>query len=198
MAENNDKTGERQTAQPQTAAKYLRARTKRDLIIEMWEALDCESVGAHELEQIQLALAERFGAGGIESPASIARIVADEGAALRHAEVFEWDYRWREQNLIDCELLNFHDLNAAFESMVKLESIRLEGTRELTELREIAIAAQAELSLQARNQLVAKEIREQVQEISNWLSVWINSPELFSDWLDLRRRSEEFTKKFRN
>ena len=55
------------------------ARTKHDLIIEVWEYLDCESVGARELEQIQQALGERFGAGALQSPASIARTVADEG-----------------------------------------------------------------------------------------------------------------------
>src|ERR1700682_5847532 len=72
-----------------------RSRTKRDLIIEVWEALDCESVGARELDQIQQVLHERLGAGAIESPAAIARVVADEGAALRHPEVFECDLKWR-------------------------------------------------------------------------------------------------------
>src|SRR6266550_2095800 len=79
------------------SAKSWSARTKRELIIEVWEALDCESVGAHELEQIQQALVEKFGAGALESPAAIARTVADEGAVLRHPEVFDYDARWREQ-----------------------------------------------------------------------------------------------------
>jgi len=36
------------------------ARTKHDLIIEVWEYLDCESVGARELEEIQQALGEKL------------------------------------------------------------------------------------------------------------------------------------------
>ena len=76
-----------------TPAKHWQSRTKRDLIIEVWEALDCESVGARELEQIQRVLSETLGAGAIESPAAIARVVADEGAALRHPEVFECDFK---------------------------------------------------------------------------------------------------------
>ena len=66
------------------ADKAWQSRTKRDLIIEVWEALDCESVGARELEQIQQVLAEELGLGAVESPGSIARVVADVGAALRH------------------------------------------------------------------------------------------------------------------
>jgi hypothetical protein len=57
--------------------KHWHSRTKRDLIIEVWEALDCESVGTDELEQIQQVLRQRFGAGAVESPAAIARVVAD-------------------------------------------------------------------------------------------------------------------------
>ena len=71
--------------------KRWRSRTKQDLVIEVWEALDCESVGARELEQIQEALRERFGEGALASPAAIARMVADEGAVLRHPEVCECD-----------------------------------------------------------------------------------------------------------
>jgi len=74
-------------------------KTKRDLIIELWEALDCESVGARELEQIQNAVAEKFGEGAVDSPASIARVLADEGAVLRHPEVLDFDTKWRERNL---------------------------------------------------------------------------------------------------
>src|SRR6185437_9587970 len=103
-------------------ATKWRARTRRDLIIEVWEYLDCESVGAHELEQIQQALRERFGEGALESPASIARTVADEGAVLRHPEVFDCDLQWRRRNLDGLDFPSSLDLSnvaTAFESMVK-------------------------------------------------------------------------------
>ena len=86
-----------------TSTKW-RARTIPDLIIEVWEALDCESVGARELAQIQQALAEKFGEGAESSPASIARTVADEGAVLRHPEVFEFDAEWRERKIAESEV----------------------------------------------------------------------------------------------
>jgi len=188
-------------------ARSWSARTKRDLIIEVWEYLDCESVGAPELEQIQQALSEKFGAGAQASPASIARTVADEGAVLRHPEVFQCDVKWREQNLKRWEfreVLDFSDFSSAFDSVVKLEEKRLqlqvdnEATRAtgLRELRDIVVAARKDSLLQARSKILEISVRERLKEISEWLTVWLQSPELFSDWLDLRRRSPEYKKKF--
>ncbi len=194
-------------------------------MIEVWEALDCESVGARELEQIQKALGERFGEGALASPAAIARMVAQEGAVLRHPEVFECDLQWRkrllERSVLE-ERLDFTSLASAFESVVKIEETRMrlrgtgekgkgaigekgkgaggsranENAGELKELREIVVAAREESLLRARSKILAEEQGRQAKEISDWLSVWLRAPELFSDWLDLRRRSPEFRRKF--
>jgi len=179
------------------------SRTRHDLIIEVWEDLDCESVGARELEQIQQALRERFGDGALESPASIARTVADEGAVLRHPEVFNYDSRWRERNLTGQSLngLNFSSLSEALESFSKIEDIRRElhtnGDKKGVEQLRLAIAStRKDCLLIARSKIVAESQRVQAKEVSKWLMVWLQSPELFSDWLDLRRRSPEFRKSF--
>src|SRR5438270_11000439 len=70
-----------------------KSRTKRDLMIEVWEHLDGGTVGARELEAVAEAVRERFGEGAVESPAAIARLLADEGAELRHSEVQQARYR---------------------------------------------------------------------------------------------------------
>ncbi len=202
-------------------ATNWRARTIPDLIIEVWEALDCESVGAYELEQIQQALGEKFGEGAWQTPAAIARIVADEGAVLRHPEVFNCDLKWRRQEMEKRSFqggLNFGDLSSAFESVVRIEEKRLQlqteshrgigekgkGERESTnkaagsrELRDSVTAAREELLLRSRSKILDEDQRQQAQEISEWLRIWLQAPELFSDWLDLRRRSPEFRKRFK-
>ena len=185
-------------------AKNWRARNKQDLIIEVWEYLDCESVGAQELEQIQQALVAKFGEGAVTSPASIARTVADEGAALRHPEVFECDLKWREQyrkRFAFRDGLDFSDLSLAFDSVVKLEEKRMQLQAEnessgIKELREIVANARKDLLLRARSKIIESGVRAQLKEISEWLAVWLQSPELFSDWLDLRRRSPQYKKRF--
>jgi hypothetical protein len=187
-------------------SKNWSARTRRDLIIEVWEALDCESVGARELEQIQQALGEKFGEGALESPAAIARVVADEGAVLRHPEVFAFDGKWRERRLMNGGLqtqLDFTDLSKAFQSVVKLEGQRLElhageDAKGQADLRKVVASVRKDLLLKARSRIVDDKQREAAKEVSQWLMLWLQTPELFSDWLDLRRRSPDFCKKFPN
>src|SRR5687767_7023941 len=172
------------------------ATNKQDLIIEVWEALDCESVGCWELEKIQEALQQRFGAGGQESPAAIARVVADEGAVLRHPEVLECDSKWRLQYLqgqvFEMEL-DFSDFDKAVASFSAIEKVQPFGDGRL---REVVTNARQHQILVSRSKILDPADRERAKEISHWLLIWLQSPQLFSDWLTLRLRSPEFRNKF--
>ena len=104
-----------------------KARTKRDFMIEVWEALDCESVGAAELQAIENEVRERFGEGGVERPAAVARLLADEGAELRHPEVLELDVLKRTSDPyadLFKGVINLADLEQAAESIRRLEELR--------------------------------------------------------------------------
>ena len=186
------------------SGKQWHSRTKQELVIEVWEALDCESVGRRELEQIQEELRQKFGDGAAHSPAAIARIVADEGAVLRHPEVFESDLRWREQKLghhgVDSDLA-FSSFAEALESFKRLEDSRREinnDNQRLEKLRELVVAARQDLLLTARSKIIAAEQRQQAKEIAAWLAVWLESPQLFPDWLELRRRFATIHQKVSN
>lgn len=178
-----------------STAKWT-ATNKQDLIIEVWEALDCESVGCRELEQIQETLQQRFGPGGQESPAAIARVLADEGAVLRHPEVLECDSKWRLEHLQSQAFereLDFSDFDKAMASFSAIERARASGDGRL---REVITNARQNQVLISRSKIIDPADRERAKEISHWLLVWLQSPQLFSDWLDLRLRSEEFRNKF--
>ncbi|MFN2598052.1 MAG: hypothetical protein ABR563_12805, partial [Pyrinomonadaceae bacterium] len=113
-----------------------KARTRRELMIEVWEHLDCETVGAQELEEIMDAVRERFDGGALESPAVIARLLADEGAELRHAEVLELDARWRtadEYAAVLRNVLKFSDFDQAAGSIRRLENLRKQFARKKDE-----------------------------------------------------------------
>src|SRR5436853_6319695 len=73
--------------------------SKIELIVSTWQRLECPRVGARELREIQSELRNQFGAGGVQSPASIARVLADVGAELKHPEVIEYDAEWRQAQL---------------------------------------------------------------------------------------------------
>lgn len=184
------------------SASKWHSNTASDLIIEVWEALDCESVGKTELEAIQKALEDKFGPGGVSSPAAIARAVADEGAVLRHPEVFECDYNWRLLNLSENDLagqLGFSNLSEAIASFAKVEDKRHEigaDPKKLKRLRDIVAGARQDALLASQSKILSPQQREEAVEVVEWLGVWLRSPPLFPDWLDLRMRTEEFRGKF--
>ena len=181
-----------------------KSNTVSDLIIEVWEALDCESVGKNELEEIQKALEDKFGPGGVSSPATIARTVADEGAVLRHPEVFECDYNWRLRNLAALDLsghLRFSTLSEAIASFGRVEEQRHAAeanAEELKRLRTIVVLARGDVLIASRSKILTPAQREEAVEVLEWISVWLRAPQLFPDWLDLRMRTEEFKQKFQH
>jgi hypothetical protein len=183
--------------------KWL-ARTKRDLMIEVWEHLDCESVGATELERIAAAVREAYGAGAVDSPAAIARLLADEGAELRHAEVLELDVRERAADPYDAmfrNVLKFSSFEQAANSIKQLDNLRRKFTREkdqagLRRVRETALKGKQRALMIARNRNVDERKRHEKTEIAEWFAVWLQSPEIFSEWLEVRRRSIDFREKF--
>ncbi|HYY59551.1 MAG TPA: hypothetical protein VE842_19640 [Pyrinomonadaceae bacterium] len=181
-----------------------KARTKRDLMIEVWEHLDCESVGATELEEIERVVRERFGAGAVESPARVARLLADEGAELRHAEVLELDVRQRAADPYEPmfrNVLKFSDFAQAASSIRNLENLRKQFERRkdeegLRRVREIAMKGRQRAQMIARNRNVDEKKRAEKEEIAEWFGVWLRQPGIFQDWLELRQRSPAFRAKF--
>jgi len=54
--------------------------TKRQFILQVWRKMGTDLVGGIELQRINEELVKKFGPGGAESPAALARVLADEGA----------------------------------------------------------------------------------------------------------------------
>jgi hypothetical protein len=182
-----------------------KSRTKRDLMIEVWEHLDCESVGASELEEIERAVRERFGEGAVESPVRMARILADEGAELRHAEVLEMDAQRRSADPYEAmfrNVLKFADFRQAASSLRNLENLRRQFVRSkdqngLRRVRETALKGKQRAQMIAGNRNVDARKREEKAEIAQWFTIWLEQPEIFQDWLELRQRSQEFRSRFK-
>ncbi len=186
------------------AKREWQARTKHDLIIEVWEHLDCETVGAHELAEIMTTVHARFGKGALESPAQVARLLADEGAELRHAEVLEADARWRARDPYEAmfrNVLKFADFAQATQSLRQLENLRREFVRKqdregIRRVRELALKGKRRAQMIARNPAVSELKRAEKTEIADWFTVWLQTPEIFQDWVQLRRRAPGFQQRF--
>ena len=170
--------------------------TKYQIIVDIWERMEKEVVGAPELELIQQALAVRFGA--LVSLATIARTLADHGVRLGHPDVLTADAKWRSRtSLLTPEDLTFGTLDAATALIEKLEALRqnFENDKPMMEhLRESVQEIKSELDVLAASSRAGDRILS--KEVAQWLSVWLQTPQIFSEWLALRRNTPDFRERF--
>lgn len=174
------------------------------MIIEVWEALDCESVGAKELLAIEEAVRERFGQSAVDSPMKMARLLADEGAELRHAEIMELDVARRLESPYDAmfrNILKFSDFRQTLISIRQLENLRRKFLKEndkegLRLVRETALRGQSRARMIAGNEKVDEQKRAEKAEIAEWFTIWLQSPEIFENWVGLRQNSKDFKERF--
>ena len=180
------------------------SRTKNDLIIEVWEKLDCENIGAAEIEAIEIVVREQYGQQAVDSPMRIARLLADEGAELRHSEIMalyiarvsDRPYEAAFRNV-----LNISGLRSALRSIKDLDSLRRkyvgDGDKEGVRLvRETALEGKMRANETAEREQVDFETRQLNAEIAQWFTIWLQTPEIFETWVDLRQRSQDFIHKF--
>ena len=180
------------------------AKTKTDLAIEVWEKLDCEDVGAREIEAIETVIREQYGPQAVDSPMVIARLLADEGAVLRHAEIMELYLARASNRPYDAafrNILNLEGLSSALSSIKNLDSLRrkylAEGDREGVRLvREVAMSARDQAAETANRPRVESYQRQVSAEISEWFRVWLQTPDLFADWVELRRSTPDYMERF--
>ena len=194
-----------------TRRKKQRPLNRRDLIVEVWNRLGCPAVGEAELREIQLSIRKQSVPEARESPAAIARVLADEGAELRHPEVIEFDARWREAQ-INADVAKFNGLedflageplrlNKAEALFKRLEKLRKTSERSgdqmaLKQARDMVLSAKQVAESFMRDRTLDPMERAEQAELAEWLKVWMQTPNLFEDWIELRRRSPDFREKF--
>ena len=181
------------------------AKNKADLAIEVWEYLDCESVGAKEIVAIEIAIRERFGESAVDSPMVTARLLADEGAELRHSEIMAlYLDRAGQPPPHDAALKNLFDLTdlqRAESSLKRAENLRRKlfsdkDQNGLRLLRKRAIDAKTEARTSAGDKRPSEDEHKIQNEAAEWITLWLQSPELFENWVKMRKASKDFKTAF--
>ncbi len=180
------------------------SRTKNDLIIEVWEKLDCENIGAAEIEAIEAVVADKYGRSAAGSPMVIARLLADEGAELRHSEIMGLYVERASNRPYDAALrniLNFEDLKRTAASIRDLENLRRKYKSQndkegLRRIREAALRGKQNAVAEIKKKNADTAVKELNEEIANWLRIWLETPEIFDGWLTLRQKAPDFANRF--
>ena len=173
-------------------------------MIEVWEKLDCESVGAVEIEAIEVVVREGYGEAAVDSPMIIARLLADEGAELRHSEIMELYVKRQSDSPYDAmfrNILNLSDFKHVLSSIRNLENLRKKFAAEndrqgLRLVRETALKAKRRLLFIAESKKFEQIKRDESAEIAEWFTIWMQTPEIFESWVELRQNSADYKKRF--
>ena len=134
----------------------------------------------------------------------LARLLADEGAELRHSEIMNLYVERASDRPYDAALRNvlrLDDLRSAVSTIRDLENLRkkykTDNDKEgLRQLRETAIRGKRAVNERAESPKVEALERQINIEISQWLSLWLQTPEMFANWIDMRQNAKEFVEKF--
>jgi hypothetical protein len=170
---------------------------KRRMVLEIYDREAMGEITPREIAIIRQALLDEFGEGGAMSPAEIARVLSDEDLPIRFDQVLAMmpssdPYGWLADEILSCTSLAeaesaIHHLDENYQRFHKAADRA--GQRAV---REAAIAGKRQAIENA-----AQEVNESQQkiflEIAQWLTVWLQNPEVFTVWLELRKNSQDFT-----
>ncbi len=172
--------------------------TKKEMILQIARAFAVPRFTPAEVEQIRRQLVARLGPAGKTSPDYIAGVL--ETAGMRVV----WTTKADTEGLYEEEfqdLLHFATLEDAEMCIVRLDELfhkfKNEGEGAAAErVLEIARLGRRRAEMIARNRKVEPEKRVEKEEIMQWFKIWLETPGAFFDWLELRKASPDFQKRF--
>src|ERR1700747_1407962 len=124
--------------------------------------------------------------------AMILRAAADIGAEEEAEDQFEEEFE---------DLLHFKTLGDAEVSLMRLDELlrrfKAHGEKAAAErVMEIARLGKRRAEMIARNHKVEAHKRAEKEEIASGFCIWLENPDAFFDWLDVRKQTPGFREKF--
>jgi hypothetical protein len=174
------------------------APTKKALILEAARALSKPRFTPAEIEQIRRQLIAHLGAEGKTSPEYIVSVLEEAGLRVNWSTRADTEGRYEEEFT---DLLHFSTLEEAEMCLIRLDELlrkfSAEGERGAAErVREVARLGRRRAEMISRNRKVDERKRSEKEEIAHWFSIWLETPEAFFDWLEVRKQSPSFQTQF--
>jgi hypothetical protein len=173
-------------------------KTKKSLILETAREIKVQQWTPAEIDQLRRRLMAEHGEAGKTAPEYIADVLKDAGqkVILNQQEVAEEEY---EEEFED--LLHFKTLEDAEVSIMRLDELmrKFRTHNELAAVERVLNVARLgkrRAEMIARNHKVEPQKRLEKEEIAGWFRIWLETPEAFFDWLDVRKQAPDFRAKF--
>jgi len=99
------------------------------------------------------------------------------------------------------DLLHFKTLEDAEVSIMRLDELmrkfQAHGEHAAAErVLNVGRLGKRRAEMISRNPKVEKQKRAEKEEIASWFRIWLETPDVFFDWLDVRKQSPDFQSKF--
>ena len=172
--------------------------TKRAMILEVARGLAKPRFTPAEIEQIRRQLIAHLGPQGKTSVEYIVSVLQEAGMRVVLSTRADTEGRYEEEF---SDLLHFSTLEEAEMCIIRLDELfrkfTIEGERAAAErVREVAQLGHRRAEMISRNHKVDAAKRAEKEEISHWFAIWLETPDAFFDWLEIRKQSPEFQKQF--
>jgi hypothetical protein len=172
--------------------------SKKAMILEAAGHLGVKQYTAAEIEQIRRQMIARHGVAAKTSPEYIVTVLEEAGLRVAMSTNADTEGIYEEEFQ---DLLHFSTLEEAEVCIMRLDELvrkfRAENERAAAErVIEVARLGRRRAEMIARNPRVDPTKRAEKEEILNWFLVWLETPDAFFDWLELRKQSPDFRKRF--
>ena len=175
-----------------------KAITKKDRIIEVARALGKDRYPPAEIEQIRRQLIAHLGGEGKTSSDYIASVLDQAGMRVILSPHVAATERYEEEFQ---DLLHFSTIEEAEMCIVRLDELlrKFQVSAEnaaVERVREVGRLGRRRAEMISHNQKVDAAKRAQKEEIAHWFAIWLETPDTFFDWLEVRRQSPDFQQRF--
>jgi hypothetical protein len=173
-------------------------QSKKEMILEAAEEIRPPKWTPAEIDQLRRKLMAEHGEAGKTGTDYIADVLKSAGIKVAMTVREEAEDEFEEEFE---DLLHFKTLQDAEVTLMRLDELmrrfQAHGERAAVErVLEIARLGKRRAEMIARNHKVEAHKREEKEEMANWFRIWLETPDAFFDWLDVRKQSAEYREKF--
>ncbi len=172
--------------------------SKKDAILQIARQMNVPRFSPAEIEQVRRQLIVRLGEEGQTSADYVASVLEESGLRVVRSLASDTGGRY-EQEFED--LLHFSTLEDAEVCLIRLDELlrkfEVAGEHAAAErVREVGRLGRRRAAMIAKNPKVDPHKRAEKQEIVEWFALWLQTPDIFFNWLELRKQSPEFQRRF--
>jgi hypothetical protein len=171
---------------------------KKEMILEAARDIAPQKWSVAEIDQLRRKLLADHGEAGKTGNEYIAEVLKGAGWKVQLSEREEAEERFEEEFE---DILHFSTLQDAEVSLTRLDELlrrfRAHGEKAAVErVLEIARLGKRRAEMISHNRKVEERKRREKREIAEWFRIWLETPDAFFEWLEVRKASPEFRATF--